>query len=235
MTTSTGRLRALVAMDGRVAHTMSAVFQYFIVSISFLGCFAPAAVFTITIGWQPTHLAIWAASASLLPLLPATFALLCSTRVLITDPVDAHAGRVFWVAFIRGCRSLVWAAAGLSAIVLVLNYDLALFHDSHAMLLFIAGAAAVLAVLVIAICVVAAAETANGAISTLSLAMRAVARRPHIALSWLLLIGLGAGIASLPLIGAPVALFLPALLGAAIHICNDALRLPVIDEMRTTP
>jgi len=66
-------------------------------------------------------------------------------------------------------------------------------------------------------------------------AVRAIVRRPHIALSWLLLIGVGLAATALPLIGPAIALFLPAAVGAGIHICNDALRLPLNDETRQTP
>lgn len=228
------RVRAVLALDGRVATTMLTVFQYFIVSASFIACLVPAVAFALLVGWQPTHLALWLGAVSLLPLAPALYALLRSTRRLLDDRADAHAGRLFWASFVNGCRTLAWAAAGASALVLLLGYDLALFGGSDAMLLFVAAVAAVLIALLIAVCAVAAARTSHRPVHTLTLAVRAVARRPHIALSWLLLLVLGVGVASLPLIGAPVALFLPALLGAAIHICNDALRLPLTDETRST-
>lgn len=228
------RVRALVAVDGRVATAMLTVFQYFIVSVSFLACLVPVAAFTMIIGWQPTHVALWLGAASLLPLAPAVFALLRSTRRLLAEGAGATAGRLFWASFANGCRSLAWAAVAMSVFVLVLGYDLALFGGSDVMLLLVAGAGALLLILLIAVCVVAAAGAATQPVETLTLAVRAVARRPHIALSWLLLIVVGLGVATLPLFGAPVALFLPALLGAAIHICNDALRLPVTDETRPT-
>lgn len=229
-----GRVRALFALEGRVATTMLTVFQYFIVSASFTACIVPAVLFDVLIGWQPTHLALWLGAASLLPLAPGLYALLRSTRRLLGEGADAQAGRLYWASFRNGCRTLAWAAAGASAIVLLLGYDLALFGDSDAILLFAAGAAAVLIVLLISVCVVSVAKTSHRPVETLTLAVRTVARRPHVALSWLLLIVLGVGVAALPLIGAAVALFLPALLGAAIHICNDALRLPVTDETRPT-
>lgn len=228
------RVRALVAVDGRVAITMLTVFQYFVVSVSFLACLVPVVAFTLAVGWQPTHLALWLGAASLLPVAPAVYAVLRSTRRLISEGADAGAGRVFWASFVNGCRTLAWAAAGASALVLLLGYDLALFGGSDAMLLFAAAAMMALLVLVVAVCVVAAADAANRPVETLTLAVRAVVRRPHIALSWLLLVVVGVGAAALPLIGAPLALFLPALLGSAIHICNDALRLPVTDETRPT-
>jgi hypothetical protein len=229
------RVRLLLALDGPLATTMLTVFQYFVVSISFIGCLVPAAAFTLLVGWQPTHLALWLGALSLLPLAPATYALLRSSRRLLAERADAHAGRVFWMSFLSGCRTLAWAALGTSAIVLVLTYDLALFGSSDAMLLFVAAAGAVVTALLIAVCAVAAARRSHRPVETLTLAVRAISRRPHVALSWLLLIVVGVAAASLPLLGAPVALFLPALLGVGIHICNDALRLPVNDETRRTP
>ena len=149
-----GRVRALVAVDGRVAATLLSVFQYFVVSVSFLACLVPVVAFTLAVGWQPTHLALWLGAASLLPVAPAVYALLRSTRRLISEAADAGAGRVFWASFVNGCRTLAWAAAGASALVLVLGYDLALFGGSDAMLLFVAAVMMLLLVLLIAVCVV---------------------------------------------------------------------------------
>jgi hypothetical protein len=115
---------------------------------------------------------------------------------------------------------------------LLLSYDLALFGAADAMLLFVAAAGAVVAVLLIGVCAAAAANPGLRPVPALGVAAVALARRPHVGLSWLLLIGLGIGAASLPLIGSALALFLPALLGAGIHICNDALRMPLTDETR---
>jgi hypothetical protein len=229
------RVRGLVALDGAVASTMLTVFGFFTVSVSFAACLVPAVAFAALVGWQPTHLALWLGAASLLPLAPATYALLRSTRRLLVRASDARAAREFWVAFASGCRGLAWAAVGTSAVVLLLSYDLALFGASDAMLLFTAAAAALVVALLIGVCAVAAAQQGPRPVEMLTIAVRAVARRPHIALSWLLLIALGAGIASLPIVGAPVALFLPALIGAGIHICNHALQLGVTDETRKTP
>ncbi|WP_109209628.1 MULTISPECIES: hypothetical protein [Microbacterium] len=230
-----GRVRTLLALEGPVAATMLTVFQYFVVSVAFIGCLVPAVAFTALVGWQPTHLALWLGVLSLLPVVPAVYALLCSSRRLLADRADAQGGRLYWRSFVRACRDLWWAAAGASAVALLLSYDLALFGDADAMLLFVVAGAAVAVVLLIAVCVVAAAGPARRPVETLSIAARAVALRPHIGLAWLLLIALGVAGAGLPVIGSALALFLPALLGAAIHICNDALRLPLTDETRRTP
>lgn len=227
-----GYIRTVLALDGALATTALTVFQYFVVSVSFFGCLVPTVAFTLLVGWQPTHLALCLGAASLLPLAPAVFALLRSTRALLERRADARGGRSFWVAFGAGWRRLWWAAAGTSLMTLLLSYDLALFGAADAMLLFVAAAGAVVAVLLIAVCAAAAANPGLRPVAALSVAAAALARRPHVGLSWLLLIGLGIAAASLPLIGSALALFLPALLGAGIHICNDALRMPLTDETR---
>ncbi|MGU3646265.1 hypothetical protein ACLBXX_14960 [Microbacterium sp. C23T] len=229
------RMRAILALDGPLAGTVLAIFQYFVVSVSFLGCLSPALAFTALVGWQSTHLAIWLGAASLLPLVPAMYALLRSTRRLLAERGEARAGGVFWRSFASGCRSLAWAAIAASAVVLLLAYDFALFGGSDAMLLFVAAAGAASLAFFIAVAVLAAAaKDEYGAVALATAAAKVIARRPHIVLSGLLLTGLGVAALALPMVGPPLALFLPALLGVSIHICNDALRLPLIDETRNT-
>ncbi|MGK3954253.1 hypothetical protein ACLKM7_18185 [Microbacterium sp. I2] len=218
------RMRAVLALDGAVAQLVLAVFQYFVVSVSFAGCLVPVVAFSLLVGWQPTHLSLWLGALSLLPVVPAVYALLRSSRRLLAERADAGAGREFWRSFVRGARTLAWAAIAMSALVLLLGYDLALFGGSDAMLLFVAAAAAIVLALMIAVCAVAAACDGGSPVELLTAAAKATARRPHVALSWLLMLGLGVALAALPVIGAPFALFLPALLGVGIHICNDALR-----------
>ncbi|MCP2638148.1 hypothetical protein K0817_016465 [Microbacterium sp. HD4P20] len=219
-----GRLRSALALDGPVARLMLTVFQHFVVSVSFAGCLVPAVAFSLLVGWQPTHLSLWLGALSLLPVVPAIYALLRGSRYLLDEQADAGAGREFWRSFAGGTRVLAWAAIAFSALVLVLGYDLALFGGSDAMLLFAAAAMAVILMLAIAVCVAAAARDGASPVELLTMAAKAIARRPHVALSWLLMLGIGVALAALPVIGAPFALFLPALLGVGIHICNDALR-----------
>ncbi|MFB7894290.1 hypothetical protein ACFC1I_18960 [Microbacterium sp. NPDC056044] len=236
-TTGAGaRVRAVLALDGPVAGTALTIFQGFVVSVSFIGCLGPALAFSALVGWQSTHLAIWLGAASLLPLVPAMYALLRSTRRLLADRGEAQGGRLFWRSFASGCRSLAWAVIAASAVVLLLAYDFALFGGSDAMLLFVAAAGAASFAFFVAVSVLAAAaEDDHGGVALATAAAKVMARRPHVVLSWLLLTGLGVAALLLPVVGPPLALFLPALLGAGIHICNDALRLPLIDETRRTP
>ncbi|MDR7185033.1 hypothetical protein J2X85_002067 [Microbacterium trichothecenolyticum] len=229
------RVRAILALDGPVAGTALTVFQYFVVSVSFLACLGPALAFAALVGWQPTHLAIWLGAASLLPLVPATYALLRSTRRLLAERGEARAGRLFWRSFASGCRHLAWAAIAASAVVLLLAYDFALFGGSDAMLLFVAASGAASLAFFIAVSLAAEAKDEHAAVALATAAAKVIARHPHIVLSWLLLTGLGVAALALPVVGPPLALFLPALLGVGIHICNDALRLPLIDETRHTP
>jgi hypothetical protein len=230
------RVRALLALDGPLAATVLAVFGYFTVSVSFIGCLVPLFAFATLVGWQATHLAVWLGAASLLPLAPATYALLAGARVLLAERGEARAGRAFWTAFVKGCREQWWAAVGVGAVALIVGYDMALLGGSDAVLLLAAVGAALAVVLLIGVCVVSgSAPACRGAVHTVTAAATAIARRPHIALSWLLLVAMGLAATAIPLIGPALALFLPALLGAAIHICNDALRLAVADETSQTP
>ena len=231
------RVRALLALDGPLAATVLTVFRSFVLSVSFIGCLVPVLAFTALVGWQATHLAVWLGAVALLPLAPATYALLRGARALLSERGDAPTGREFWTSFARGWGDLWWSALGLGGVVVVLQYDLALFGGTDAVVLLAAVAAALAVVMLIGVGVVAAAQPAGvrGPLETVTMAVRAIARRPHIALSWLLLIGVGLATTALPLIGPAVALFLPAAVGAGIHICNDALHLPLNDETRQTP
>ncbi|MBD3942609.1 hypothetical protein IF188_12960 [Microbacterium sp. NEAU-LLC] len=235
MSALAARARALLALDGPLAGTVLAVFRYFTVSVSYLACLVPLLAFTALVGWQATHLAVWLGSASLLPIAPATFALLRSTRVLLVERGDAAAGRVFWSAFAEGCRHLWWTGVSLVGAAVLLGYDLALFGGSDVVVLLVAAGAALAVALLVGVCVVATAHGPRGAVETVTAAAKAIARRPHVALSWLLLLGLGLAATAIPVLGPTLALFLPALIGAGIHICNDALRLPLTDETRQTP
>jgi len=229
------RVRAILALDGPLAALLLTVFQYFLVSVSFIGCLVPAFAFEALVGWQATHLALWLGALSLLPLVPAGYALLRSSRRLLAERGDARAGRQFWRSFAQGCRMLWWAALAQTVVVLLLAYDFALFGSSDAVMLLVMGAAALAAAVLVGVCIVAAARGVQRPIETIAVAVRVMARRPHIALSWLLLIALGLAATTLPLAGAALPLFLPALLGVGIHVCNDALRLPLNDETRRTP
>lgn len=230
-----GRLRGLAALEGPLATAVLTVFQYFLVSVSFWGCLVPTFAFLALVGWQPTHVALWLGALSLLPVVPAVYALLRSSRRLLAERAEARAGRVFWTSFAGACRTLAWAALAVGVLVLLLAYDLALVGASDAMLLFAVGTAVVVLVLVIGICAVAATRSEYRPMDVTTAAVKAIARRPHVALSWLLLVGLGIAAMTLPVVGSALAMFLPALLGVGIHICNDALRLPLNDETRKTP
>ncbi|GAA5205052.1 hypothetical protein [Microbacterium kyungheense] len=234
MSVIAAKARALLALDGPLAATVLAVFGYFTVSVSYLACLVPLLAFTSLVGWQPTHLAVWLGAASLLPVAPASYALLRASRLLLTERGEARAVRAFWTAFADGCRRLWWAAASLSLVTVLLQYDLALFGGSDTVLLLVAAGAALAAALLVGVCVLATAQDLKRPVETVAAAATAIGRRPHIALSWLLLIGLGLAATAIPLLGPALALFLPALLGAGIHICNDALRLIRTDETSST-
>ncbi|WP_139415682.1 hypothetical protein [Agromyces laixinhei] len=218
-----GRVAALLAYDGPIATALLRVFQFFLVAVSFLACLAPMLLFDALVGWQPTHLALWLGAASLLPVAPAVLGALCAARRVLLMPGERGPARTFWRGFGRGVRSLWWVAAGVSAAVLVIGYDLALLGDSDTMLLVATIGLALLLALIVGISSVAESCTTTRPRALLVAAVRAIIARPHVALSWVLLIAAGVGASMLPVIGGTVALFAPALVACGIVICNRTL------------
>jgi hypothetical protein len=206
------------------------VFQFFLVAVSFLACLAPALLFDALVGWQPTHLALWLGAASLFPVSPAVLGALTAARRVLLVSGETGSARTFWRGFVRGARSLWWLTAGASGAVLVIGYDLALFGDSDAVLLVAVTGLAMLLVLVVGISSVAEACAITYPRALLVAAVQAIIARPHVALSWLLLIAAGVGASMLPVLGGTVALFAPALVACAIVICNRTLNFVADDK-----
>ena len=227
----TRRITALLAYDGPIATALLRIFQFFLVAVSFIACLVPALVFQALVGWQGTHLALWLGAASVLPLAPAVFAALVAAGVLLA-PGETGAGRSYWRAFALGVRSLWWLALGLSLGVLLVGYDVALLGGSDSVLLFAVVVLALLLVLVVGISSMAAIHSPARPLIVAS--VRATAARPHLALSWLLLIGVGVGASMLPVIGGAIALFAPALVACGIVICNRALNFSAPDDKEHT-
>jgi len=215
MSSLTARARALVAYDGALAQLLIGILQVFLVSVSFLAATSPLAAFAFLVGWQPTHLAVALFAASTVTAAPALAGALAAAERILDERSDARAGRAFWRGFARSCRSRWHVAAGAVTIAWFLGYDIALFPGNDGVLLMtIAGAA----LLVIALVAVGSAPD-----SSLAAAFRAAARRPHLALAWLLLAGIAAALCLIPLVGASLVLFTPGLAALAIQICNRTL------------
>jgi len=215
MSSLTTRARALVAYDGALAQLLIGILQVFLVSVSFLAATSPLTAFVLLVGWQPTHLAIVLFAASTVTVAPAFAGALAAAERIIDERGDAHAGRAFWRAFARSCRSRWPVAVGAAAIAWFLSYDVALFSGIDAVLLAtLVGSA----LLVIALVAVGSAPDAS-----LAAACRGAAGRPRLALAWLLLAVVAALLCLIPIVGTSLMLFTPGLAALAIQICNRTL------------
>jgi hypothetical protein len=232
----TGRVGALFGYDGRIAAVMLRIFQFFLVSVSFFACLTPALAFTLLVGWQLTHFAVWLGAASLLPLAPAVVALLAAAEGgLLLRTSGVSAAREFWRSFAGAVCALWWVAVATSAAVVVLAYDLAVVGQSDFGFLGVVAVAAILWLVLLGVGVVAAHSPNLPPVALLATAGRAILTRPHLALTWLILTGLGVAVAGVPLVGFSAALFAPALVAIAIVICNSAMGLTATlsKEMRS--
>ncbi|MFE5409454.1 hypothetical protein [Microbacterium sp. NPDC056569] len=216
------RMQRLLGYDGPVATMLLATFQYFTVSVSFVACLAPVLAFQALVGWQPTHLAIGLGALSLLPVFPAVHGLLLAAEVLRAEGASGRAGRRFWAGFASAFRTMTWAAVGVVVAALLIGYDLALFGHEDIVFLMAVGTAAVAVILAIAISSVALRERVSP-IALLTAAVGGIARRPHVALAWLLLVSLAGAATMLPVVGAVAWVFAPAAAAVAVRICNRAL------------
>lgn len=212
------RLRKAAAYDGPIPTMLRAVFGFFGVSASFYALLLPVLAFQALVGWQPTHLAVWLSAAACLPVVPAVLALLVAGRSLVRHGGEARPTRLFWSTVRESATRAWWAALAGGAVVAGVGYDVSLSGMSDAALL--RGAAALVVTLVL---VIALAETdpTMRPLRRVVAAATNVARRPHIALAGLLLIVVAVAAATMPVIGPSLALFAPALVAAAIAICNQ--------------
>lgn len=219
----TSRTAAVLSYDGVISTILLRIFAFFVTSVSFFACAVPAVVFQVVVGWQPTHVAVWLGAVSLLPLVPAMFAsLTVADRVLLTgDRRDA--GRVFWDSFGRGVRSMWKVTLAVGGLIVLLGYDLALYGDDDRALLLGSLGLAVLFVAVLAMCSSLVARPRESEWVLVVDSLRAMAVRPHVGLCWILLTAVAVAAATLPVVGAAVALSAPALVACAIVVCNRAL------------
>lgn len=218
------RTAALLHYDGPIATVLLKAFQFFVVSVSFLATAVPVIAFQALVGVQPTHLALWLAGTSLLPLVPGTVAAVVTARRVLLASDGAAAGRVFWRSFATAVRSRWWLSLGVAGTAVILGYDYVILGGTDVATLAVFGGLALLGMLVIGVASLdAAGRGERAARATLVRTGRAIAAKPHIALAWLLLCGLAALTFAVPVVGTAVALFAPALVAAGIAICNEAL------------
>lgn len=220
---TTGRIARLFGYDGPVATTVLGAFAAFLVSVSFLAALLPAFLFQALVGWQSTHLAIWLGALSLTTVFPAVHGILAAATAMLDDGVaSAHAGRRFWNAFAAAFRARAWMTAVLPAAAVILGYDFALMGASDAVLVLVVCGAGLVIAFVIG--VAATPMTDEGTpVAVITRTVGAMARRPHVALAWLLIAGLTAAATTLPVLGAIAALLLPAGAALTIVLCNRAL------------
>lgn len=219
------RAASLLGYDGIIATMLMRILSIFVVSVSFLACLVPAVLFQLVVGWQGTHLALWLGALSVLPLFPAVSAVIAAAgQRLLLEEADG-AGRVFWSSFARASRTQWPVSLAVSAVILVLAYDFVLFGSHDAAFIAIAVALAMVVVLIIAVASAAANDPSLGRRTVVVRAVRAVARRPHIGLCWLLLIAAAGAASTLPIVGGAVVLSAPALVACGVVVCNRALGL----------
>ena len=227
---TTSRIGRLLGYDGAVATLLLAVFEYFLLSVSFVACLAPVLVFQALVGWQLTHLALWLGAVSLLPLAPALQALVIAADRLRIQGASARAGRVFWRAFADAVRTRWASALAVVVGVLVLGYDIALLGADAEVLLGGAVLAAVAGVLLLSSIFLVAAGSELRGIALVVAAGRAALLRPHLALVWLLLAGIAVFATTLPVVGAVAWFSAPALAAVGAVICNRTLGLASAHE-----
>ncbi len=223
---STSRVARVLGYNGPVATLLLTVFQYFLVSASFVACLGPALLFQALIGWQGTHLALWLGAVSLITLAPAVQGIASAADALLDRGADAHAGRTFWTAFADAVRTRWGSAIAVSAAALLLGYDIVLLGADAGVLLSAAVGAAFVTVLLLASSFALAEGSGRRGMALAIAAGRIVLLRPHLALAWLLLVLIAAIATTVPVLGAVAWFSVPALAAVAAVICNRALGLP---------
>lgn len=220
---ATGTQRALFAYDGRLARALLAVFQFFAVSVLFLLTALPALVLDQASG-SVSHAAIWLGVLAALPIGPGAYAALSSMRGFIAE--RGYPGsplRRFGKAFAEGTVRLCWLWAGAAGIGLLLAYNAALYGSDDGAFLAVSALGALVAVAAIAVCCVALQGASGRPLAVLTLALHAATARPLAPAAWLAVLVTALAATQLPVFGANLALFLPAVGAWAILSVNKAV------------
>jgi hypothetical protein len=209
--------------EGRLASTMLGVFYTFIVSAQLIATTLPFLVFDRLVGWQHTQVALWLGVASLLPVGPGMFATLSSVRDHAAERgYPGRPVRRFRSSFARAVRTLWWWWLGLATVEVVVGYDVLLLGATDSVFLVAVAFVGVLVATTIALVCVVLDGASGRPTAVLAAALAAVASRPHIALAWLFLVLVAVATTMLPVVGASLALFVPALCAWAVLIVNTA-------------
>jgi hypothetical protein len=215
-----GAARGLFAYDGRLARVLLAVFQCFAISALFLLTALPAIVVDQASG-RISHAAIWLGVLAALPIGPGAYAVLAGMRGFIAE--HGYQGRLFkrfWSDFATGTARLRWLWAGAAAMELLLAYNAALYGDGDGAFLAVTAGGVLVAAAVVAVCCVALQGASGRPLEVLTLALHAAAARPLAPLAWLAVLAAALVATQLPVFGANLALFLPALAAWTLLTAN---------------
>ncbi|MDQ0615091.1 hypothetical protein QF046_002732 [Microbacterium sp. W4I4] len=228
-----GRIARVLGYEGPVAAMMLGAFACFLASASFLASLLPAIAFQALVGWQSTHLAIWLGALSLSTAFPAVRALLVVAGAILDEGIaTARVDRLYWRTLAGAFRDQPWAAGILPVAAVVLGYDLALMGSSDTVFLIVWAAVLVIVAFLIGLASSTAPSGERTALELVAHTAVAIARRPHVALAWLLIVALTAAATVLPVLGALAVLLLPAVSAVGIVMCNRALGFSVAQEVR---
>jgi hypothetical protein len=214
-------MKGLFAYDGPIGRLLLSIFQFFIVSVQFVATAMLAVLYDRIVGWQTTHVAIWLGALALTPIGPGVYAVLASMRDFLAEGGYPGAPiRRFWRAYREGAARLWWWWLGVTAFVVLLGYNAALYGASGVVFAGIVIAAALVAVASVAVCCAVLLAARGRRLQLLAAAFAAGAARPLVVLAWLLLVVVASAAAAIPVVGTSLMLFLPALAGWAILIVN---------------
>lgn len=218
-----GAARGLFAYDGRLARVLLAVFQFFAVSVLFLLTALPTLMVDQVSG-SVSHAAIWLGAVASLPVGPGVYAVLAAMRGFIAEGgYQGSLFRRFWWDFATGAMRLRWLWAGTAAIELLLAYNAALYGGGDGAFLAVMAGGALVALAAVAVCCVALQGASGRPLEVLTLALHAAAARPLAPLAWLAVLVTALAATQLPVFGANLALFLPALAAWAVLTANRRL------------
>ncbi|HEY1093717.1 MAG TPA: hypothetical protein VGE61_03380 [Glycomyces sp.] len=220
---ATGTAKGLFAYDGRLSRVLLAAFQFFAVSALFLLTALPAIVVDQASG-RASHAAIWLGVIAALPIGPGVYAVLAGMQGFIEE--GGYQGalfRRFWRAFATGAVRLRWLWTGMAAIELLLAYNAALYGSGDGAFLAVTAGGAVVALAAVAVCCVVLQGISGRPLEVLTIAVHAAAARPLAPLAWLAVLAAALAATQLPVFGANLALFLPALAAWAILTANHRL------------
>lgn len=222
----TGRWATRVAYDSPVSQTMLAVWYVFVSSALTVLVAVPYIAFELLVGWQRAPLALLLGALACTVAGPALRGLLGAMTELVDRRYYPGAPVRHFVRSIAaaspGLRA-VWV--GVPAVVLFLGLDAAFYGANPGVLAAVAvlGALGLLTLLgATVIDLRAGAEGPGSALRLLTGAVRALARRWHVHLAWLLLVAVAVALTQVPVVGPVLLLLLPGGWAGAVLVVDRA-------------